>query len=679
MTQRTYKSILLLPSENAPEAVLRPHTRRPPQAVARGKQTFQQQLEVNVPFISEIDVHQIASFMTLVVKSPIGTGKTRLAAHLMRHQAQTLKRPPRVLVLTHRQALARDLTKRLNQELDDVMIFENYQGLTGSALRQIDRLVICVNSVRKLAAIGKPLPQYDLIFIDEVEQLLAHLDGGTFKGDAALQADRCLRMLINQAGQVIVMDADAGFISQEWLKELRGTPYVLLNTYVRNRGTLFLYESLEKLVEVGNALIKKNEGPIVYATNSIKEAQRLQRYYRTLYELDVIYMLCSQNSGTEQAQDFIQNINRDLPKLKVFIYTPSLGTGVDIQYPIRALFGIFYPEPLASSELHQMLGRCRNVKDTHVHLQQRGQYRATDRDVLFRRFLKNAAATGKQCDFDAHGVLYVTPAQETLLKLLCEIRAQRNRSKNHLFTHFREEALGYRMEWVEGFSNEVQGALLSAKEATAEEMKQSILNADPINNEDYEQTYVKTENIEAGHQRYLLEQLVGLPITAQIYDDFYKEADREELRYFTDLLDDDGLLKHRAREEALKNVLITKWRHRSLRRQHVESVLVLLFGYEWYTSPETITKNELEQRLGPYLGFHQEDMINLLGVQFQKKARLTTVLRQILGCVGLEVEGRQQMRNRTRSYVYSLERTRLAKMRRYAESRLIRLKRDRQE
>ena len=128
---------------------------------------------MDLPYISELDISLLTPHDTLEVKSPIGSGKTRLFAKLIQAEEKRLGRPLRILVVVHRRALSASLTKRLNDELKRVA-FTNYEGLTCKALRQTERLVICLNSVHKLRKTGGVLPVYDIILVDEVEQVLTH-------------------------------------------------------------------------------------------------------------------------------------------------------------------------------------------------------------------------------------------------------------------------------------------------------------------------------------------------------------------------------------------------------------------------------------------------------------------------------------------------------------------------
>ena len=297
-------------------------------------------LKVNLDYLSKADVGLLTYNRTLIVKSPIGTGKTRFAARFIEAVEHEQRRSLRVLVVTHRRALAADLAKRLN---DDLLTgkFECYLGLSAAELQGCGRLVICINSLWKLAQIGAELPEYDLILVDEIEQVLAHLNGQTLEpGGQAVRAYRLFSHFTRTAERIVVMDADAGPICRNWLNELRQTPFALVNTYVPDRGPLYLYATEDKLIAAARELIAQNAGPIVFATNTRKKAKDLKKLFINQLGEANVFMICGENSTDQDAVDFISNINRALPELKVFIYSPSLGTGVDITCDVRAGSGI---------------------------------------------------------------------------------------------------------------------------------------------------------------------------------------------------------------------------------------------------------------------------------------------------------------------------------------------------
>jgi hypothetical protein len=353
---------------------------------------------------------------------------------------------------------------------------------------------------------------------------------------------------------------------------------------------------------------------------------------------------------------------------------------VDIQCPVHAIFGVFKTEPLSSNELHQMIGRCRKVGSTHIYIPVREQYRPIDADLIYRRHAKNAAETGKLCEFNAHGILDMLPAQQTLLRLFSRIEAERNQSKNHLSPHFQASAASYRITRVAGSSEPTRQALKEARRQVDEETKQRILTAVPVDDKTFAQIRVMTREIQEGHERFTIENCVGIkPITAQIYDDFHILAGREQLERFTDLIDDEKLLKEFDREEAHINEPANQRSHHALWYQLLSEALTMVFDQDWYTVGRVVPKDEVEQRLALCLAADTANLSRQFARRADASQELVPILRWLLKQVGLLLQSGQVSREGIRVRGYSINTESLLKMRNYADARLEHLKLERMD
>ena len=640
---------------------------------------FRGSVEVNLRYISEINVDLLTPYKTIVVKSPIGTGKTRLAARLIEAVEQVEGHRLRILVITHRRTLAADLTRRLNIDLEPQK-FECYQDISAEACRRADRLVICLNSLWKVVEVGNELPEYDLILVDEIEQVLAHLTGETFEGEEAINAYMLFSCFMATAGRTLVMDADAGPISQEWFTKWRELPFTVINTFVRERGPLLLYETRDKLIAVASDLIQRNEGPVVIATSSKTEAQRLNELYVPLLGKKQVFMICSDTSRRKQASDFITNINHELPKLKVFIYSPSVGTGVDIQCEVRAVFGAFDSSPLAAPELHQMLGRCRHTKETHVHLEKGGQHRETDAETLYRRYYRNAIETGKQGSLIDRKIWDITPPQKELLELFSRIDAERNHSMNHSRLHFTQMAKGYSIQVVEGLDVLQKQALEDTKKKVVEKTRLAILQAESVDETTYGSLSPEAQTspeVKAGYERFQIERFVGMELNEQIYDDLHDVKDRERLRLLTNLYDDETYLELLDSEEASKQVSLQSRGHYQQRRRLLLDIFTTVFGPDWDAFTLKLTKEEISDRLQPYLRAEAKNFDSYFQRTNSPSQDPLRILGWYLKLVGLSLARSRPRINRKRTTVHYINEHDLWKMRAYSESRLARLRRDR--
>lgn len=128
----------------------------------------------------------------LFIRSPKGTGKTKALGPLIQ---AARKAKQTVLLLTHRRALADNLSHRLN--------LANYQESEGGPLS--DYSVVCVNSL-PLRLEGRTAP-YDIIIVDESEQVLRNLLASTLQRNLS-DVFRAILLLLHDAKRVICLDAD---------------------------------------------------------------------------------------------------------------------------------------------------------------------------------------------------------------------------------------------------------------------------------------------------------------------------------------------------------------------------------------------------------------------------------------------------------------------------------------
>jgi len=158
-----------------------------------------------------------------LIKSPKGSGKT---TYLSRALEKVISNFPsfedyenatfdnnnndvkiysnkRVLLIGHRQALIGDLCKRLglNSYLDD----KNFKRQANEHRKS--RYGVCLDSLWKVKA-----EKYDIIVIDEVEQVLGHFLSETI-GSSRERIFEIFTKLLQQTCKIVVLDADLGWIT----------------------------------------------------------------------------------------------------------------------------------------------------------------------------------------------------------------------------------------------------------------------------------------------------------------------------------------------------------------------------------------------------------------------------------------------------------------------------------
>ena len=132
---------------------------------------------------------------SLSIKSPYGTGKTRLLEKIMNDY-----NPKRVLFISFRKSLTYDIHSNFKN-----LGFESY--LDGNI--QANKLIIQLESLTKLVDIftDTDVPTYDWIIMDEIESILNHFHSDTFKGASRITFE-FLSEIIRNSKKVIALDGD---------------------------------------------------------------------------------------------------------------------------------------------------------------------------------------------------------------------------------------------------------------------------------------------------------------------------------------------------------------------------------------------------------------------------------------------------------------------------------------
>jgi Origin of replication binding protein len=135
--------------------------------------------------------------------SPVGTGKTKALEDV-------LAAYPTVLVISHRRLLCNELSRRLN--------VVDYQDHPNSRALEFPRLVVCLDSLRKVAF---DKITYKVVVLDESEQILKDFLGGTMEGRDPYDMFLLFQEVIRIADIVIAQDADLGWITYNTLGKLK--------------------------------------------------------------------------------------------------------------------------------------------------------------------------------------------------------------------------------------------------------------------------------------------------------------------------------------------------------------------------------------------------------------------------------------------------------------------------
>lgn len=306
------------------------------------------------------------------VKSPKGSGKTTAVSQAidnyqkLKSKKNKSKNVGEVLLIGHRKALITANCHKLglNSYLD---LSENSNS--GDFL---DKFGVCLDSLGKLGD-----KKYDLIVIDEVEQVLAHFLSKTMERNS-IKLFKQFQKLISYAERVVLLDADIGWLSFSVFNTInsksskRKKLRFILNTNQFANKEINLHTSKDHLVGLMVKKIKENK-KVFFCSNSKSQVDRLA------FALDSensesgkkILKVTSDNSTSPKIQKIIKDISDEISEFDLVLTSPSMGTGIDISFPndhqkIDCVFGIFNNHITTHTEIDQQLHRVRNPKEVHV-------------------------------------------------------------------------------------------------------------------------------------------------------------------------------------------------------------------------------------------------------------------------------------------------------------------------
>lgn len=357
----------------------------------------------------------------------------------------------KILLIGHRQALIGDLCKRLklNCYLDD------HKNKKHEIDERQKRYGVCLDSLWKVKN-----KKYDIIIIDEVEQVLAHFLSETI-GEKRVGIFNLLSSLVQNASKVVVLDADLGWASFITLTSLthplisqnlnnnnncvnKMCPvHVYINKNTAQNDNLQVYASQYHLIQ--EVMMKIVDNKRIFITSNSKSK------IKTLYEsinkfiadnglIKSVISVTSENSRRARIQEFINNIKTEILNYDVVLSSPSMGTGIDITFEnsaqeIDCVFGIFENRINSHFEIDQQLARVRHPKEVKVWISPTCYNFETEFGVIAKDILHD-----KLMDISMNGMFNSSKAiMEDLSPfyiMASMITSQQRASKNYLKRNF---------------------------------------------------------------------------------------------------------------------------------------------------------------------------------------------------------------------------------------------------
>lgn len=539
----------------------------------------------------------------------------------------------------------------------------------------LSKLVISINSLDKLVD-GNGFEPFKILVIDEISQVLEHLSGDTFSSSESLRAFQLLEFAIERADQVILMDANIPNYIVDWVIGIRTDVTVIENTYQNpDPGDWTFYAHKDSAL--GVALDYAQQGKRIAIATGLEESKRLEMQFKRMDKDISIRVVNGENSSSPDVARFLNDPDKEMPQ--VLIFSPAIGSGVDIQTPFDAVFLIDTIGMLSAHDLVQMVGRFRNCRERHSYVKALflGK-RETNRDRILEHRLEAAIRTGQWAGFDKNGQVIFTEAQQKFDALLSHFDADRNRSLNDLPAHLYSLAIEgkWNVHFMEDKPNE------DAKETTRnitkdakEKQKSGILSAPIVDDDKYQELATRnalTQKAIWGNEKYKLLSYLGKldywdpkdpdaeePILTQSeYDAIHTDTNRRKLDRYCSLRANDDLLAGMDREQYSR---LLRRRQHWIGRKKVTLSLMNTF----FKNPDAeYTAEEIEKILTQWR-LKNPDAADHLPITAFRQQTAYKILKHILNLAGIKIKRIGQKRN----YTYILDKDHLEYMDQWAKIR----------
>jgi len=400
-----------------------------------------------------------------LIKSPIGTGKTAVVEALVK--ANPTKS---VLFTTHLISLVESAAARLG--------LCSYNDCDKYDLHMESRLAICLNSLGKLTAHAS-LRDYDIVVIDEIEQVLARL---TTHIDQKPLVFSVLMHVMAQAKTLICLDAH---LSRSTVQLIQATckdkpVTVHLNNHTNKDPREIIFHDSGESVQLDAMRALNNNQTAFLTFNSKADAFKTFSTIKATFPEKRGLYIASDNAGDLANQAFFKDVNAVSKQYDYLVCTPSVSTGVSIDNGhFDFVGGVFLSSINTANDCMQALGRVRNATVRHVFCEKRYAYHPLDTESISARWLATHQHDLNLMRLTNDGARVVMNAHYEALCL--SVTRDRHRSLNDFYQQFALLSLddGINLSYAASSpDNETRKQFRHLKQAFAQADAQAVGQAD---------------------------------------------------------------------------------------------------------------------------------------------------------------------------------------------------------
>jgi hypothetical protein len=302
-------------------------------------------------------------FKALCIKSPMGTGKSCFMTKLL---GLLCRKSPglKVLVITYRQTLAQELSKKLN-----TFHFQNYLDCEGCDLADQEtypRLILQLDSLPRIQGDSFKSPtKYDLVVLDEFDSLLRHFDSATIAQPRYL-IDLFANVL-RESTHVLCMDALFGEGCSRVLDSMGVSSHLIHNTFPTPQRRFVMTRDNESWLDsIANTVVIDKKRVVVPCMH-LKMAMTIQECL-VKAGVDPSRIAIHTSKDGQHQRKMLDDVDKNWAKVDVLIFTPCVEAGVDFSVPdhFHRMFVYIGVNSTSCWGLYQMTGRVRKLGDPTI-------------------------------------------------------------------------------------------------------------------------------------------------------------------------------------------------------------------------------------------------------------------------------------------------------------------------
>jgi len=459
----------------------------------------------------------------VAVLSPTGTGKTTCVGKITKPAATAN-------CLAHRKTLITAMAKGLG--------LKDYQDENLSHWQYIDqdKLAVCINSIIHMRQPDKAVPTYDVLVLEELDQMIKHMVGGTMEskdekleGDELNMAISILIELIRKAKRVIVNSATLDPFSWDFLtKTCRRDMTLLVNEYVPDRGTLHMHDQYSSIHSHLMSTIAEHtpDMPPIYVFSDTKSKLRaIETEAQSQNPQLRILLISADTNDLRHVKAFMKNPSTEYLKYDLVLASPAVVSGVSIDPETSTgekiitphIYGIFTNTFLDATDIVQMTDRVRHRLNTHIHITHKANAeKPRSHKAIHKDHVKAWIETGKLVNFMEDGITpQLDPVRDSVLKICSQVNARMTESIHRLQKHFLLLVSGQYSKQIE-HTDGVEGAVdehVKIKKEHKEEYEKLLVTTPRIDKDAYDiaraSGHYDPLPLEAGRQRDIYSHWLG--------------------------------------------------------------------------------------------------------------------------------------------------------------------------